>query len=63
MNTDEVLKEVRDDIKDIKDNHLHAIEVKVAALATEMTWIKWLLLSLVGGGVAGAGFTGARLLV
>jgi len=47
-----IFKELKEDISDIKDNHLTHIQTTVAAINTDISWIKKAMFGVLGIGGA-----------
>lgn len=53
--TENEIKNLKDDIKDIKDNHLSHLRLDMAELKTDMSWLKkyhWIIAGAAIGGLA-----------
>ena len=59
MNLQQQINELRDDVKDLKDNHLFHLSEDVAIIKTKMSTIEWLGKAI--GGLSIASLAGSIL--
>lgn len=52
MNLQQQINELRDDVKDLKDNHLLHLSEDMAILKTKMSTIEWVSKAVAGTSVA-----------
>jgi len=46
---EKIAEETANDIKTIKENHLAHIQASMAVLETNVEWLKWGILAIIGG--------------